>query len=481
MFGLPLAHNGPLAWAVGLIVGMPLVLLVLTEAIVRLRRRRHSLEGPLRILREQALPIVGVYLLLTQVVQLDPTSTTVRVALTAVWIVGIHAVLSVLNVVVFAGAEVGTWQAKVPTLARDLGRMLLVVVGAGVVLSTVWGTDLGALVTALGVGSLVLGLALQEPLGNLFSGILLTVERPLEVGDWIRVNNITGRVVEINWRAVHLVVDGTQVVIVPNTVLAKGSFANLSRPTRRFSDSLLVGFDHAVPPNRVRAILLDVARGVPGLAGEPSVAVDGYGPAAIQYRICFAAADFPDVGPIKELLQTRVWYAAQRHDLTISPPTAGPLPVAATPHEPEREPLPDEALRLFAHLGLNRPDGVGPTLSRGAVRRYAAGERVVAKGEALPGLFLILVGKVALAAQDGGREVVRLGPGEFFGERALLTAGASDVTATALDDAELVVLSAETLRRLVEQSPRVVREIGQVMDARRRAMTDAPSTNGVGH
>lgn len=480
MFDLPLAHNGPLAWAVGLIVGMPLVLLLLTEMIVRLRRRRHSLEGSLRILRELALPIVGVYLLLTQVVQLDPTSTTVRVALTAVWIVGIHAVLALLNVVVFAGAEAGTWQAKVPTLARDLGRMLLVVVGAGIVLSTVWGTDLGALVTALGVGSLVLGLALQEPLGNLFSGILLTIERPLEVGDWVRVNDTTGRVVEINWRAVHLVVDGTQVVVVPNTVLAKGSFANLSRPTRRYSDSLVVAVDDGVPPNRVRAILLDVARGVPGLAGEPTVAVDGYGPGTIQYRIGFAAAEFPDVFPIKELLRTRVWYAAQRHALTLSP-TTGPLPVPAGLPEPEREPLPDEALRLFAHLGLHRPDGVGPTLSRGAVRRYAAGERVVAKGEALPGLFLILVGRVALAAQDGGREMVRLGPGDFFGERALLTAGASDVTATALDDVELVVLSAETLRRLVEQSPRVVREIGQVMDARRRAMTDAPTTNGVGH
>jgi hypothetical protein len=226
-----------------------------------------------------------------------------------------------------------------------------------------------------------------------------------------------------------------------------------------------------------------VARGIPGILADPgpTVQVESYGPAAIQYRVSFEAADFPDVGGVKELLLTRVWYAALRHGLAIVPPATTAVIYPPAPTGPTAEPLPDEALRLFAHLGLNRPDGVGPTLSRGAVRRYAAGERIVATGEPLPGLFLVLAGRVALTARDGGRELVRLAPGEFFGERALLTAGASDVTAVAVEDVELVILSAETLHRLVEQSPRVVREIGQVMDARRRAMVEGPTTNGAGH
>jgi small-conductance mechanosensitive channel len=479
MFGLPSPEQGPIVWAVSLVLAGPLLLLILTEAIVRLRRVRHPLESVLRILREQVLPALSVYFLLVHVVQLEPTSTVVRIVLTFVWIVSIHAALSLLNVVVFGRAEPGTWQAKVPTLARDLGRMVLVLVGAGIVLSRVWGTDLGALVTALGVGSLVLGLALQEPLGNLFSGILLTVERPLEVGDWIRCNDTVGRVIEINWRAVHLLVGGTQVIIVPNSALAKGSFANLSRPTRRYRDSILVGFDYAAPPNQVRAVLLEVARAIPAILPDPgpSVQVDSFGPSAILYKISFEAADYPDVGGVKEMLLTRIWYAAQRHGLAIPVPT----PPATLADTERRGPLPEESLRLFAHLGLTRAEGLG--LSRSAVRRFAAGERIVSKGEPLPGLYLILVGRVALSAQEGGhaREVARLGPGEFFGERALLTAGSSDMSAVALDDVEILLLEAETLHRLVEQSPRVVREIGQVMDARRRALHAVPNGNGAAH
>lgn len=474
MFDLPVNEREPIAWAIALILAVPLLLLFLTELIVRLRARKHALESWVRILREQFVPALALYLLLVNVVRLDADSTTARLVLTIIWIVSIHGALSLLNVVVFAGAEVGTWQAKVPTLARDLGRMLLVVVGAGIVLSRVWGTDLGALVTALGVGSLVLGLALQEPLGNLFSGILLTVERPLEVGDWVRVNDTIGQVIQINWRAVHLLVGGTQVIVVPNSFLAKGSFANLSRPSRTYRDAVVLGFDYAAPPNVVRSVLLEVARGIPAIKGEPSVLVDSYGPTAIQYRVSFEAADFPEVGGVKELLLTRVWYAAQRHGLRIPVPVPTPRPDTA-PHL--HEPLPEESLRLFAHLGLARPEGVGTSLSRSAVRRYAAGERIVGKGEPLPGLYLILRGQVTLSAVVGTvtREIGKLGPGEFFGERALLTAAASDVCAVATDDVEILLLEADLLRRLVEESPRVVREIGQVMDARRRALRPAPN------
>jgi len=465
----------PLTWAIGLVVAIPVVLLLLTEIIVRLRRAKHPLEATVRIVREQMVPLLGGYFLLANVVGLDPNTNLMRVALTLVWIIVIHAALSLLNVVVFAGAESGTWQAKVPTLARDMARLALVTVGAGIVLSRVWGTDLGAIVTALGVGSLVIGLALQEPLGNLFSGILLTVERPLEVGDWVQVNDTKGKVIEINWRAVHLLVGGTQVVVVPNSVLAKASFANLSRPTRAYNTSVVIGFDYGLPPNRVRAVLLDVARGVPGVKLEPgpSVEVDSYGPSSILYRICFEAADYPAVGVVKEHLLTRIWYAAQRHGMTIPLPTQTQVQVQHTEVEArEREVLPDETLKLFAHLGLTRVEGLGSSLSRGAIRRYASGERIVGRGEPLPGLYLILSGKVTLSVGEAGqtREVTKLGSGEFFGERALLTASTSDVCALADGDVEILLLEAEALRRLVEQSPRVVREIGQVMDARRRAM-----------
>ncbi|MCI0410131.1 MAG: mechanosensitive ion channel family protein, partial [Acidobacteria bacterium] len=174
-------------WALGLILGTPGVLLVLNEVAVRLRRRGASLEGPVRNLRTFVVPALATLLWLLKVAELGDEALAVRLAETVLWVFVIIAFLSFLNAVVFGQVAKDSWQARIPKLLRDLLQVLLVLIGGAIVLSRGWGVDLGGLLTALGVGSIVLGLALQEPLGNLFSGIMLMIERPFAVGDWIRV------------------------------------------------------------------------------------------------------------------------------------------------------------------------------------------------------------------------------------------------------------------------------------------------------
>ena len=105
----------------------------------------------------------------------------------------IIAIIGVVNNVVFESAQPGSWQRKVPRLLRDLIRLLLVAIGLAVVYSIVWGREIENALAALGVTSIVVGLALQEPLGNLFSGLMLLMERPFEVGETIEVGSVVGR------------------------------------------------------------------------------------------------------------------------------------------------------------------------------------------------------------------------------------------------------------------------------------------------
>jgi small-conductance mechanosensitive channel len=462
------AHS---AWAVGIVLGLPLALLLLTEAAVRLRRRGSPLESPVRVVRNLLVPALAAYVLLAHVAGLDPQSYPVRVVLTLAWIFGLHAAFSFLNVALFAAVHRESWRARVPNLARDLARLLLVLVGAALVLSTVWGTNLAGLVTALGVGSVVLGLALQDPLGNLYSGVILLFEQPFVVGDWLRVGDTVGQVVEVNWRAVHLLVGGTEVQVIPNSALAKGSFGNVSRPTRQHAETITLDFSHDDPPNKVKRVLRTAASRTPGVLEEPapSAATVSYKKSAVRYALVFHVADYAEAGPVRDELLTRIWYAARRHRLRIRTRHADPDAAA-------RAPLPAEDLRVFPQLGLARAGGLGEGLSRGAVRQYARGERVVAEGEVLSGLHLILGGHVALTVRDGAgqeKEVARLARGEFFGEKALLGVAISDVTVTALEDLEVLVLEGEALQALVEQTPRAAQEVGRVLEARRRAMRKA--------
>jgi small-conductance mechanosensitive channel len=459
------------AWALGIVLGLPLALLLLTEAVVRLRRRGSPAESPLLAVRNLLVPALAAYVLLVHVAEFDPRSYPVRVVLTLAWIFGLHAALSFLNVALFAGAHRGSWRARVPTLARDLVRLLLVLVGAGLVLSTVWGMNLAALVTALGVGSVVLGLALQDPLGNLYSGVILLFEQPFTVGDWLRVGDTVGQVVEVNWRAVHLLVGGTEVQVIPNSVLAKGSFANFSRPTRQHSETITLGFAYDDPPNKVKRVLRTTALRTPGVLEEPppGTAIQSYKKSAVRYALAFHVADYAEVAPVREELLTRIWYAARRHRLRIQSRHADPDAAA-------RVPVPAEDLSAFPQLGLARAGGPGEGLSLGAVRQYARGEQVATEGEVLPGLHLILRGHVALTVRDGAgqeTEVARLSRGEFFGEKALLGVATSDVTVTALEDLDLLVLEGEAIQALVEQTPRAAQEIGRVLEARRKAVRKA--------
>src|SRR5689334_4090832 len=95
------------AWTLGVVLGLPLALLVLTEAVVRLRRRGHAVESPLREVRNLLVPTLAANVILAHVAGFDPRSYPVLVVSTLAWFFGLHASISFLNVARFAGAEEG--------------------------------------------------------------------------------------------------------------------------------------------------------------------------------------------------------------------------------------------------------------------------------------------------------------------------------------------------------------------------------------
>ena len=91
-----------------------------------------------------------------------------------------------------------------PTIFRDVTRFLLIAVGLALIFSYVWGVRVGGLFTALGVTSVVIGLMLQNSVGQIVSGLFMLFEQPFRIGDWLDTPAARGRIVEANWRAVHI-------------------------------------------------------------------------------------------------------------------------------------------------------------------------------------------------------------------------------------------------------------------------------------
>ncbi len=204
-----------LAWGIALIIGMPLLVIVLGETAERLEG--HGLghyRKPLDLFRNSCLFLLFVTVLLRMVVGLPSTHLAVKLVDTLFWTSVLNAALALSNALVF-GRGASSAQSKAPKLLLDLGRFFLVAIGAALIVSHVWQVNLTGLIAALGVSSLVIGLALQDTLSNVFSGVTMISAGQFRVGDWIRLGDLEGQVRSVSWRSVTIATMTPRLVMKP--------------------------------------------------------------------------------------------------------------------------------------------------------------------------------------------------------------------------------------------------------------------------
>ena len=461
-------------WAVGLalVIGFPLVIVMLNELGFALARAGRPVASSVRFLRTWLVPLVALTIFLRWVVLLPGTSLVVRLAETLCWATAIVAIMGVINKVVFESAEPGTWQVKVPRLLRDLLRLLLVGIGLAIVYSFVWGREIEGAIAALGVTSIVVGLALQEPLGNLFSGLVLLMERPFEVGETIEVGSVSGEVKEVNWRSAHIEGFGGAIQIIPNSTLNKETILNFSRPQPRRMELIDIGFSYQDPPFKVHEALTELLLQTEGVikSPKPIVSTVGYGEFSIKYRLIYRTSE-RDRWPVKNELVTRIWYVAKRHGFTL------PYPVhVALQHQQERpfrltQPEGADQLARFPRLPKISPED----RARTRPLSFGAGERLYDQGQDLDGVYFVVSGAVSLQIVSNGQssEVATIQAGEFCGETGMHGHQASDMRAVALEDTEVVLIAPDVVQHLFEASPRLARETGHTLEVQRKALQSA--------
>ncbi len=469
--------KGWFLWGVLLVVGFPLGVLALGELGYRQRRRGRASAEIFSIVRNLVLPVFVLMLFLEYVLGFAPDSAWLRIVETLLWVSLIHAALAAVNVLVFEEAEAYSWRARVPKLFLDLSRFFLVIVGGAIVLSAVWGRDLGGFLAALGVGSIVLGFALQDTLGSLMSGIALLFERPFTTGEWIKVGGRQGLVVEMNWRSVRIRTRQKDLLVVPNSILGREIITNTAQPTKEHAELIKVAFSFEDPPNRVKQVLLDAALATPGVPEEPrtKVRVHEYEDDRIQYEVKLYVEELPEIPSIRDEFLTRVWYAAQRAGLTIPVPRRRFIDAEAREESHRRSVA--EAVdglrrgRLFAAMDQPSFDTMTADLR---LLWYTDGEHVVAQGSPCEALYVIRQGRARVTVRDAEgelHEVLELGPGDAFGEGSLLSGEPSDVSVTAREDLEVAEIGSAAVDAALEQSVSLARELSDLIEARRNALS----------
>ncbi len=317
---------------------------------------------------------------------------------------------------------------------------------------------------------------MQETLGNAFAGLALQVERPFRVGHWVKAADHEGRVVEVTWRATKIKTKSGNLVVLPNSEIAKAAITNYSEPRAPFRVEVMIGLAYPTPPNEAREALLTAVRRVDRVLASPppEILLWDFAASSINYTIWFWTEDFEHYEVVQSQVRKALYYELGRRGLEIP----YPIQVEYSRDEPALDlaALTETALRLVARVPVfaGLPEDAQRALAATTNSRlFADGEVIVSEGDSGGTMYLVQRGRVIISVGADHRRVAATEAGGYFGEMSLLTGDARTATVTADGDCVLLEIAAVDFRQYVQANPSVLEQMATTANVRRKELADA--------
>jgi small-conductance mechanosensitive channel/CRP-like cAMP-binding protein len=328
----------------------------------------------------------------------------------------------------------------------------------------------------------VIGLALQDTLGNLAAGIALHLEDSFDIGDVLHSGDLIGVVEGVSWRATTVRSFDNSLVILPNALISRERLEVFPRGNLN-GRVLKIGVDYHVPPATVIATLTQAVAHVDGVARElPCIArVGAFADSAVVYDVKYYTHDYAARDRIDAEIRKAIWYALQRNDISI----AFPIRAYQTYTPPKAEHHDISRPDLLAHL--EEVDILAPldaaarerVADAARVHYFAKGETIIKRGAAGDSMFVVHTGKVSVRVPEATSslmtEVAVLGPGNVFGEMALLTGEVRTADVAALVDTTAFEIAKEALQPILQSHPELATAISTKVMERRDSLASLRS------
>ncbi|MGM4902765.1 mechanosensitive ion channel domain-containing protein [Tardiphaga sp. 866_E4_N2_1] len=394
------------------------------------------------------------------------------------WLLGARIIVALLRVGSHLDGRAGH-----TTLFSDLFGAVIYICTTLVILNSVFSLPVTGLLATSGVLAIVLGLALQNTLADVFAGMAVSVEKPFDVGDRIQIDNkIEGHVAQMNWRSIRLQTDGDDIAIIPNSQIAKAEIVNRSFPGHRRAASIFLGWPALVNPERVietlrQAILLcpDILR-----EPEPTAFLSRLGATRNNYTVSFFVENTSRLGPTKDALlrniRRQLYYAELLDD--AQHPRIGDM---ADMYAFGQKLLAD--LILLECLSTEHLRYLSERLE---VRRLEPGEMLFVQGNMDASLYVVATGVLEFSVSEHPnpvRIIGRIGAGEYVGELGLLTGEAHSSTATALTYCTIYHFPITAIAPLLEKNPELAgafdKSLRHGLDSLRRRTAPTTSSTAI--
>ncbi len=385
-----------------------------------------------------------------------------------------------VNFLIFQFALRNSTQTEITSLIKTILSVVLCIVAFFIIFQSQYpNVQLAPLFTGSTILGIVVGLALQDTLGNLFAGIALQADQPFQVGDVINLQNNkwTGVVESVSWRGVKIRTFQNKIVVISNASLGKEYIEvapreNLNARLNFFSTL------YSASPAKTIHLIREVIRQVENVSPKirPIVRIRNLGDSGIEFEVKYWLEDYAKYNDTDALIRQRIWYAFQRENIHFAFPTRT-LYIEKQGIEPDFTESVNEIFErlsevsLFAPLTDEETQQIAETVE---AKIFSNGEKVVRRGQDGKSMFVIHRGSVKVQInEDGVIKVLRtLSEGDFFGEMGLFTGEPRTATVVASEETEVLEINHTCLKPILEENPDLVERFSEIIEERRAKLTE---------
>jgi small-conductance mechanosensitive channel/CRP-like cAMP-binding protein len=385
------------------------------------------------------------------------------------------AVVRFLAFLIFSRRSEG--QREISTLLRTVLSIVIYIIAFAIIFKAQYpGIDLGSVFAGSAIFGIVVGLALQDTLGNLFAGIALQADQSFQIGDVVNISNRgTGVVEGVSWRGVKIRTFQNKLLLISNSVLGKELIEIASKGN---SSARIVQFStlYANSPAKTIQVARDAVRLAENVSVKirPIVRIRNLGDSGIEWEVKYWPEEYAKHNDTDALIRQRLWYAFQREKIEFSYPTRTihvETKLQETAFDEQINAVTDRLnnVEIFAPLSDEETERLAQS-SR--LRVYAPGEAIVRMGQEGNSMFVIMRGSVEVQILQAGKPTVinKLRENDFFGEMSLLTGEPRTATVVAVEETEVLRIAKESIKPIFEANPNLVSAIGEMIEERRELL-----------
>ncbi|MBF0530430.1 MAG: mechanosensitive ion channel family protein [Deltaproteobacteria bacterium] len=382
-----------------------------------------------------------------------------------------------LDFFIWGGMEMKTGR-PVPKLLKDIVTGIIFVAIILTILARVFSVPIAGLVAGSSVMAAIIGLAVTLMISDVFSGVALSVEGAYCVGDWLEIEMktktagyITGKMVEINWRATRLHTHAGEVVVVPNSEIARMRFINFSIPHRHYRAEVLVHLSHTIPADRVKRVLGAALKATSDvMTDQPSeITLLRFDPRGVTWGIRFWVGDYSLNSRVMNQLHENVLNYLQVAGIDLSYNRIDQRIVTSGMEELKKKPLKTgliKRIELFEVVDKKHLELMADSMRE---HFYAPQQMIFSQNQEGSSLFIVAEGLVnILIAEENGQNKLlsHIEPGKYFGEMSLLTGQPRTASAQAETEVICYEITKETISAIINDEPAVLQKLSKVMGER---------------